>query len=168
MLPFRNWLSISTGSGPLYSKPCIARYMDVMDVSIGAPTPRRCPGRVSSARSTRRNNGRRVLLQILLTDRCRSGLGPSQLRAPARRVHAPARHGSRSKAQKAGVANHVVVYGLHAAALEVGLVPEARAARIAQELSPPAAVGLGARPGFERIEIAPVLAHSEVGREQRE
>src|SRR5260221_581253 len=56
----------------------------------------------------------------------------------------------------------VVIDGFHAALVEVGFVPEAGTSRIAQEIFPPLAVGVGAGPFDERIGIAPVLAHADV------
>jgi len=44
--------------------------------------------------------------------------------------------------------------------------PEAGAAGIAHEVLPPFLMRKGARPGFERFEIAPVLAHAHVQREE--
>src|SRR5579862_1486846 len=60
---------------------------------------------------------------------------------------------------------HVIIDGLDATLAEIGFVPEAGAAGIAQEVFPPLAVGVGAGPGHQGIEIAPVLADADVGRE---
>src|SRR5262252_3765116 len=63
---------------------------------------------------------------------------------------------------------HVDVDRLYLAAPEVGLVPEASAAPVSQELLPPLPVRQGAGPALEGVEVTPVLTHSRVGREQRE
>jgi hypothetical protein len=49
---------------------------------------------------------------------------------------------------------------LYLAAAEVGLVPEAGAAPVPQELLPPLPVRPGPGPPLEGVEVTPVLAHS--------
>src|SRR5882724_991454 len=53
----------------------------------------------------------------------------------------------RGKTGEADGGRDVVVDGLHASSHAVGLVPEARAARVFHELRPPGAVGFRAGPG---------------------
>src|SRR5262249_45303090 len=51
-----------------------------------------------------------------------------------------------------------------AAAAEVRLVPERRAAPVTQVVAPPLPVGQCLRPNLERFEVAPVLTHAGVRR----
>src|SRR3569833_233165 len=60
------------------------------------------------------------------------------------------------------------VAGRDAALDAVGLVPEARALGILQEIDPPAAMDALPRPALQAVQVAPVLAHPQVGRDQRE
>ena len=53
---------------------------------------------------------------------------------------------------------------LEPAAAEVGLMPERRAAAVAQILGPPPLVRQRQRPRLQRVEVAPVLAHADMGR----
>src|SRR5699024_990596 len=80
--------------------------------------------------------------------------------------HGTTRTALRRKLQETDILRHIDVNRFHAAAHAIGLVPETRAARIAQELPPPVAVRLGARPGFQRVEILPLLAHADVRQQQ--
>ena len=83
------------------------------------------------------------------------------------REHGSASRCCRCKREKTGCLDHVDVNGLHAAAHEVCLVPEPRSARVAHEAAPPFTMRCGTRPSLQRVEIAPVLAHPGMRREQR-
>src|ERR1700733_573511 len=84
-----------------------------------------------------------------------------------------AKHGAASgcdgsEAHESDGLRHIVVDGFHAALHEIGLVPEAGAAGVAQEILPPFTMGLGARPGKKCFRIAPVLAHAGMHGKERE
>ena len=84
--------------------------------------------------------------------------------------HATSSRVDGSKPQKPDVLDHVVVDRFHASVHEVGFVPEARSARVPEELPPPCAVRFRARPGFERIEVTPLLGasrHAAAGAKQQ-
>ena len=63
---------------------------------------------------------------------------------------------------------HVVVYGFHPTAHEISLVPKSGSPGVFQEVLPPDAMRFRARPPLEGFEIAPILAHAEMGRKQTE
>src|SRR5499427_442025 len=62
---------------------------------------------------------------------------------------------------------HVDVDRLDLAAAEVGLMPEAGTAPVAQELLPPLPVRQGPGPALEGVEVTPVLTHPRMRRDQR-
>ena len=72
----------------------------------------------------------------------------------------------RCKGGKAGRDYHVVVDRFHAAAREIDLVPEAGPFRIAQKVLPPLLMRKRAGPLLQRLDIAPVLSHAGVRREE--
>src|SRR5699024_3888261 len=79
---------------------------------------------------------------------------------------APSRY-RRSEAKEADVLRYIHIHGFHAPAPEIGFVPESGSTGVFQELPPPCSVGIGTRPGLERPEIPPILAHSHVWGKQR-
>src|SRR5947207_12714491 len=62
----------------------------------------------------------------------------------------------------------VVVYGFHPTPHEISLVPKSGSPGVFQEVLPPDAMRFRARPPLEGFEIAPILAHAEMGRKQTE
>src|SRR5699024_1931009 len=74
----------------------------------------------------------------------------------------------RSKAPKTNALKDIDINRFHAAGFEIRLMPETGTAGVAQELLPPDTMRIGARPSLERLEVAPVLADTQMWRQQRE
>jgi hypothetical protein len=74
-------------------------------------------------------------------------------------------YGCEAREAKGGI--QADVDSLHPAADEIGFMPKCGPAGIAHKILPPLLVRQGARLGFERIEISPILPHAHVQREDR-
>src|SRR5215471_11154949 len=101
-------------------------------------------------------------LEAPLLDRHRNGRLPRPAGTLAGAEHRPARHGLGSEPLEPDRFGQVVVDRLHPAPHEVGLVPEPRSTRVAEELPPPGGMRLGAGPALEAVEVLPVLAHPHI------
>ena len=73
----------------------------------------------------------------------------------------------RAEFEEADGFGHFIEDRFKAAAPEIGFMPEAYAGGLADEIAPPLFVRESAGPGFERIEVAPVLPHADVEWEER-
>ena len=95
---------------------------------------------------------------------CVIALDPSaHLQPGAGGEHGPlCRHYGRKRLEAQWRKFGVVISGFQTSAHEIGLVPEASATGIAQELLPPAAMRFGASPTFHGLEILPIPAHSHM------
>ena len=82
--------------------------------------------------------------------------------ALARAEHRSLRGQHGGKVRKTHCGFYVIENGLRPTADEMGLVPEPRAANVTHEVLPPFLMRHGARPRFQGIEIASVLAHPYV------
>src|SRR5882757_8231554 len=70
------------------------------------------------------------------------------------------------EAGQAGRPGHVVVDGVDATAHEVRLVPEAGTTGVLEEVLPPLPVRLRTSPPLQAVEVAPVLPHADVNRNE--
>jgi hypothetical protein len=73
----------------------------------------------------------------------------------------------RRELSEAQAARHVVADRLHAAAHEIRFVPEAGSAGRPQEVSPPLPMQWRTGLRLQFVEVAPILTHAEVQRDQR-
>src|SRR5262249_20098044 len=91
----------------------------------------------------------------------------SQAKPPARAEGTRHSGNDRSEGTQADLLlGKIVVDRLHTAAHAIRLMPEARPAGVLQECFPPLPMGRRPSPGFHRVEVTPVPAHSHMEREE--
>src|SRR5437667_11726264 len=94
--------------------------------------------------------------------------GSRRIDARARRKHAATSRNGSGEFQRAKRLVEAIIDEFESAFAAVGLVPEIGPAGIAEKGRPPVMMRKFTRPFFQRVEIAPILPHAGMRRDQRE